>query len=96
MFARATVGIDRVASEQSLALGAGGCDPEAIGQMIAAAFVRREGEVDGRCGQMLYVELGRRRHSFLSVHSFTTRVITRCHPPMGAHASAGTMSRYAT
>lgn len=56
-------------------------------------FVRREGEVDGRCCQMLDVELGRRRRSFLSVHSFTTRVITRCHSPMGADASAGSMSR---
>jgi hypothetical protein len=47
-------------------------------------FARREGEVDGRCRQVLHVEVGRRRHSFLSVHSFSTRVITICHRPGGA------------
>jgi len=46
-------------------------------------FARREGEVDGRCRQVLHVEVGRRRHSFLSVHSFSTRVITVCHRPGG-------------
>ena len=46
-------------------------------------FARREGEVDGRCRQVLHVEVGRRRHSFLSVHSFSTRAITVCHRPRG-------------
>lgn len=47
MFARATVGIGRFGSEQSLARGAGGCDPEAIGQMIAAAFRDHSAAIQG-------------------------------------------------
>ena len=53
-------------------------------------FARREGEVDGRCRQVLHVEVGRRRHSFLSVHSFSTRVITVCHTGQwGVRAGTG-------
>jgi len=36
------------------------------------------------------VEVGRRRHSFLSVHSFSTRVITVCHTGQwGVRAGTG-------